>query len=126
MTEETRFGSRTGDIDGIEDLEVDMVVAVVAKPSSQDEALGVLVLDPALLNLKRVRGEVQSAGGSHLTLIVDGETINFTVDEHTRIKGRGIDELNDLKNGMKAGVLYLVEEDGTYLAKGILAWGGSE
>jgi hypothetical protein len=121
VTEATRFGSRTGKIEGIDDLEIDMVVAVVTRPSSQDEALGVLVLDPALLHLSRVRGEIQSAGGDHLTLIVGDDTLTFTVDENTRIKGRGIHDLNDLKNGMNAGVLFLMEEDGTFLAKGILA-----
>lgn len=126
VTDETRYGSRTGEVNGIEDLEIDMAVVVVTRPVAHDEALGILVLDLALLKLERVRGEVQSAGGSHLTLIVDGEKIDFTVDENTRIKGRGIDDLNDIKNGMTAGVLYLVKEDGTFLAKGILVWGGNQ
>lgn len=121
ITGETRFISRDNVVQGLDDLEAGLpVIILTAKDGSPDEAAGVVVLDKAILELERVRGEVQSAGGSHLTLIVDGETYNFTVDEHTRIRGREINDLNDLKNGMKAGVLYLEQEDGTLLAKGIL------
>ncbi|MEJ2758049.1 MAG: DUF5666 domain-containing protein [Anaerolineales bacterium] len=121
VTDETRFFSRDNMAQSLDDLQVGLpVIIMIEKDGSPDEAAGVVVLDEAILNLERVRGEVQSAGGSHLTLSVDGETFNFTVDENTRIRGRGIEDLNDLKNGMKAGVLYLEQEDGTLLAKGIL------
>jgi hypothetical protein len=81
----------------------------------------VIVLDQALLNLSRAWGEVQSAGGTHLTLqTASGETLTFSVDEHTRLRGQGIEELEDIKNGMKALVLYKTEADGSLLAKAIL------
>ena len=119
VTDETRFGSRNGDIQGIEDLELDMPVLVISKLDDLT-AMRILVADPALLSLERVPGTVQSAGGSHLTINVEDEKMQFTVDENTRIKGRGIDDLNDLKNGMKVLVFY-EEIDGEYLAKGIIA-----
>jgi hypothetical protein len=68
-----------------------------------------------------MRGTLQSAGGSHLTISAGDEKINFTVDENTRFRGRGIEDLNDLKNGMKVLVLYL-EKDETLVAKGILVF----
>lgn len=119
VTESTRFGSRQGEIDGLEDLVLDMIVIVVSHPE-QDHAAAVLVADKEILELERVRGTVQSAGGSHLTITAGDQKIQFTVDENTRIRGRGIENLNDLKNGMKVLVLY-VENDGNLLAKGILA-----
>ena len=96
-----------------------MIVIVVSHPE-QDQAAAVLVADKAILNLERVRGTVQSAGGSHLTITAGDRKIQFAVDENTRIRGRGIEDLNDLKNGMKVLVLY-VEKDGSFLAKGIIA-----
>lgn len=118
VTESTRFGSRQGEIDGLEDLALEMVVIVVSHPD-QDQAAAILVADEHLLELERVRGTVQSAGGSHLTINAGDEKIQFAVDENTRIRGRGIEDLNDLKNGMKVLVLYL-EQNGESLAKGIL------
>jgi len=120
ITEETRFVSREGNIHDLDDLEIDMVVVIVHH-AGNDQALAVLVADQALLRLQRMRGTVQSAGGSHLTIIAGDEKVNFAVDEHTRLRGRGIVDLNDIKNGMEVLVLYL-EQDGTLLAKGILVY----
>lgn len=123
---ETRVASRQGAYESLDDLEVDLpVVVLVSRDGNPDEAAAVLVLDEAILGLERMHGEVQSAGGDHLTLMVDGETVNFTVAENVRIQGREISDLNDIKNGMKALVLYSVEEDGTLLAKGILVGVGA-
>jgi hypothetical protein len=118
ITEDTRFASRKGDIHGLEDLKLDMVVAIVTRPDSE-QALAVMVADQALLELERVRGTVQSAGGDHLTINVGDEKLQFTVHEKARIRGRGIEDLNDLKNGMKVLVLY-TENDGELIAAGIL------
>lgn len=118
VTEETRFASRQGNIHGLEDLEIDMVVVVVHH-AGNDQALAVLVADQVLLRLQRMHGTVQSAGGNHLTINAGDEKVNFTVDENTRIRGHGIEDLNDIKNGMKVLVLY-IEKDGVLLAKGIL------
>lgn len=126
VTDETRFASRDGSYQSLDDLEVGLpVLILVDRDGSPDQAAAVLVLDEAILGLERMQGEVQSAGGDHLTLIVNGETVNFTVGEHARIQGRGISDFNDIKNGMKAMVLYSVEEDGTLLARGILVGAGT-
>lgn len=126
VTDETRFASRGQSYHSLDGLEVGLpVIILVDRDGSPDQAGAVLVLDEAILDLERMQGEVQSAGGDHLTLIVDGETVNFTVGEHARIHGRGISGLNDIKNGMKALVLYSVEADGTLLAKGILVGVGA-
>lgn len=123
---DTRFASREGSYQGLDDLEVDLpVLILVDKDGSPDQAAAVLVGDDAILGLERMHGEVQSAGGDHLTLIVDDETVKFSVAENVRIQGRGIGSLADIKNGMKALVLYSVEEDGTLLAKGILVGAGT-
>ncbi|HAY84929.1 MAG TPA: hypothetical protein DCY42_08410 [Chloroflexi bacterium] len=119
ITEATRFGSRQGEIHGLEDLETGLVVVILHQPQ-QDQAVAVLVADQALLKTQRMRGSVQSAGGKHLTIIVGDEKLEFEVDDHTRIRGHGIQDLNDLKNGMQVLVFYIESED-SWLAKGILA-----
>ncbi len=122
VTSDTRFESESGNVNSLNDLEVGQGVVVIydAKDSSQT-ALGIVVGDG---KGQRVIGTVQSAGGSHLTIQNrNGEKMNFTVDGKTIIKSRdgSVTELNDLKNGMIVAVAYSTQNDGTQLAKLILA-----
>ena len=124
ITDETRFASRDGEVQGLEDLGVDMIVVVLFDAESgENTAKAVLVGDGALLELERVPGEVHKTANDKLTITAGDETLTFAVDENTRIRGREIDGLDDLEKGMKVFVLYQVQEDGTLLAKGILVGG---
>jgi len=121
VTEETRFASRGGEVQGLEDLELDMILMVVFDSGSGENiARAVMVGDGALLELERVGGGVHNTANDKLTITTGDETLTFAVDEDTRIRGREIDSLDDLEKGMKVFVLYQVQEDGTLLAKGIL------
>jgi hypothetical protein len=128
LTEETAFRSLDGSAEGLSDLESGHVLVVVFQESENGgfTAQAIIAtgeaLNRAIRNLERAAGEVQSAGGSHLTIRSrSGETIHFEVGEHVRIRGRnGAMELNDLKNGMRVVVLYTVGEDGDLYARVIL------
>ena len=124
ITDETRFASRDGEVQGLDDLEVDMIVVVLFDAETGENlAKAVLVGDGALLELDRVRGEVHNTANDKLTITAGDETLTFAVDENTRIRGREIEGLDDLEKGMEVFVLYQVQEDGTQLAKGILVGG---
>jgi hypothetical protein len=122
VTSDTRFESQSGDVHSLDDLEVGQGVLVIynAKDSSQT-ALAIVVGSG---EGQRVIGTVQSAGGSHLTIQTNGgEKMSFAVDGKTVIKSRdgSVIELNDLKNGTKVIVAYVTQNDGTLLARLILA-----
>jgi len=129
ITENTRFGSRDGSLNSLDDLALEDAVVVIYKQTDAEtpDAAGVIYVDEASLKIERNHGEVQSAGGSHLTLnTAEDEKLTFTVDENTHLRGRGVEDLNDIKNGMKAMVLYVKQEDGTLLAKGIIVHTGEK
>lgn len=125
LTAETQFNSLDGSVGTLQDLESGHVVVVIYEG---DEASGLTALNviasgeklnQAINNLKRVGGEVQSAGGSHLTIQThSGERLDFTVAENVRIQGvSGKADLNDLKNGMRVVVLYHPDESGNLVAR---------
>jgi hypothetical protein len=128
LIEDTKFRSLDGSIEDIQDLESGHVVVVIFEGDETTgyTALGVIssgeALNRAINNLQRVAGEVQSAGGSHLTIqTASGERIDLIVGENIRIRGiNGEAELNDLKNGMRVVVLYNIDEDGNSVARVIL------
>lgn len=128
LNEETKFRSLDGSIEDIQDLESGYVVVVVFEGDETNglTALNVVAtgeaLNRALHNLQRVGGEVQSAGGSQLTILTHtGEKMDFTVGENVHIRGTsGEADLNDLKTGMRVVVLYHTADDGTLAARMIL------
>jgi hypothetical protein len=124
ITDETRFASRDGKVKGLNDLELEMIVIVVFDSGSGENiARAVLVGDGALLNLERVHGEVHNTANDKVTVTTDEGTLTFVVGENTRIRGRQVDGLEDLEKGMKVIVIFETQDDGTLLAKGILAGG---
>jgi hypothetical protein len=125
---DTNFRSLDGSIENIQALESGHVVVVVFEgdENSGFTALNVIatgeVFNQAVNRLRRVGGEVQSAGGSHLTIQTHmGEKMDFTVGENVHIRGvNGEAEINDLKNGMRVVVLYHPGEGGDLVARVIL------
>ena len=103
ITENTRFGSRDGSITGLNDLALEDVVVVIYKQTNDEtpDATGVMYVDEAALNLERTHGEVQSAGGSHITLNTSaGEKVTFTVEVDPSGQGPWIEFMEiDVKPG---------------------------
>jgi hypothetical protein len=121
VTLSTRYASRDGEVQGLEDLEIGMVLTVVFDPSTDPfEAKAVLAPDEAILSLERTGGEVTTVSTDSLTIDADGVSLTFSVDENTRIRGRGVNELSDLSAGMRVILLYEELPDGSLLAKAIL------
>jgi hypothetical protein len=128
VTGETAFRSPDGSAESLSDLETGHILAVVYQGEADGSLTALIViaggedLNQAIRNLERAFGEVQSAGGSHLTIQTrEGETLKFQVDETTRIASpSGTLELNEIKNGMRVLVLSTVGDDGDLIARGVL------
>lgn len=122
VTVATRFASRNGEVQGLDDLETGMVLTIIYDPSTNPyEAKAVLVADQAILSLEQIGGEVTAVGADSFTIDADGVSLSFTVDENTHIRGRGVNELTDISAGMRVIVLYEELPDGSLLAKAILS-----
>ena len=129
IIEKTRFVSQDDSVNSLEDLEIGQGVLVIyVEREGELVALVVGVGDGQGQKAKRVGGTVQSAGGSHLSIRTgNGQKMSFTVDGNTIIKSKdgSVDDLNDLKNGMPVIVVFVIQEDGTLLAK-IIGVGSQE
>ncbi|MBW8009844.1 MAG: hypothetical protein FVQ83_01200 [Chloroflexi bacterium] len=125
IDEDTRYRSRSGEFTGFDDLELDMVVIVFAKEEESGLLAKVVVaLDQAILDAERAAGRVVSIGTNSFTMQTRaGETLTLQVDDQTRFisRGRTVNGLEDLEEGMRVGVLYTIQEDGSLLAKAVLA-----
>ncbi|MDH5506953.1 MAG: DUF5666 domain-containing protein, partial [Anaerolineae bacterium] len=94
VTEETRFASRLSELNGLEDLAVDMAVMVGVKKQEDGSllALGVLEIDPELLNSERAFGVLVSVDGNSFTVQTRGEDrLTFEVDGDTLFVDRSGD-----------------------------------
>jgi hypothetical protein len=122
VDENTRFKIRGNEDAGLEDLEADMVAAVLAFQQEDGTLLAMRVLagDQGALEGKAARGEITTVGTDSFTLEnPGGETFTFLVNEETRFISRGsqIGGLADLETGMRAGVKYATLEDGQLVAE---------
>ena len=120
VTENTIYKDRTGEVNGLNDLETGMIVIVAhLRETEVNEAKAVLVADKALLRLERVQGVIKSVNQNNLTLEVNGEVMHLTIDDHTRVKGVNISSIDDLEKDMRVLVLYQEDENGKLTAKAI-------
>jgi hypothetical protein len=109
VSEQTRFLSRDGDIQGIEDLEVGMLAQVqgVKGPAVQLNALRVAAGSPEDRPGIRAMGQISAIGDDSFTLETrQGRSITFEVDESTKYRSRDgrVTSFDDLEVGMKAAV----------------------
>jgi hypothetical protein len=129
IIEKTRFVSQDDSVNSLEDLEIGQgVVVIYIEREGELVALVVGAGDGKGLRAKKAGGIVQSAGGTHLTIQTrNGQKMSFTVDGNTITKSKdgSVNDLDDLKNGMPVFVVYVVQEDGTLLAK-IIGVGSQE
>ncbi len=125
ISTDTRFVSRGNALAGLADVEKGMALVVLTDREDADleapTAKVVTYMDGKLLSQARARGEVQSVGSNTLTLTgLDGETLTFSLDEATRVRGRGINSLDQVEVGMKALVFYQQTDEDTLAAQGII------
>jgi hypothetical protein len=120
ITDETRFADRSGEVEGLEDLETGMVLVIVhLRETGENEAKAVLVADEALLSLKRTSGVIKLINKNQLTLDAIGSVMHFEINENTRINGLNVSSLDDLQKDMRVLVLYQEDESGKLIAKSI-------
>jgi hypothetical protein len=120
VTEDTLYKDRSGEVDGIEDLETGMIVVIVhLKEPEVNVAKAVIVADEAILSLKRTRGLIKSINKNQLTLDANGQVMHFEIDGNIHIKGWNISSLEDLEKDMRVLVLYQEDESGKLIAKSI-------
>ena len=126
----TRFRSREGDIEGIEDLEPGMIALVVGVRMEEGGIFATTVAagqkDDLPPNLRQVRGEITQIVPGQGTFTLeksDGETLTFQTNERTRFRSRdgSVNDIHDLKKGMTALVGMIEQQDGTLLALLVVA-----
>lgn len=127
----TRFKSRDGSTNSLEDLEEGMVAIVVVIKQDEDGLLALVVAagykEDLPNNLKRYSGDITNVvpGQNTFTLQTgEGEEFTFQCTERTRFRGRdgSVTEIHDLKKEMKAVVAAVEQEDGTIMTILVIAW----
>jgi hypothetical protein len=127
----TRFKSRDGSTNGLEDLEEGMVAIVVAIKQEEGGLLALVVTagykEDLPNNLKRYTGDITNVVPSQNTFTLqtgEGEEFTFQCTERTRFRGRdgSVTEIHDLKKEMKAVVAAVEQEDGTLMTILVIAW----
>jgi hypothetical protein len=108
VDENTRFRTRDGELDGLEDLEAGMVAIVAARVSGEDGVLtarlvGAVSRDQLPSFDKRLAGRVISVDKNAFTIQArDGQEYTFQVTGSTKFRSRGaqVQGLEDLEEGM--------------------------
>ena len=127
VTDETRFVSRQGEIQGLEDLEAGMKAVVRGEVTADGAHIAKMVgvgTPGDRADHKRYAGAVTSVGDSSFSIQPrDGGEVTFLVDENTEFHSRdgSVNGLDDLKIGMHVGVGAAVQDDGSLLALNVLA-----
>lgn len=114
LTDDTHFSSRDESLTSLDDLTAGMavMVAYVKTDAATPDAASVNALDQTLLNLDQAAGTVQSANNNQLKMeTFNGETLTFVINDSTRLFGKDLTSMQDLKNGMKVLVMYEIEGD---------------
>ncbi|MEX0787363.1 MAG: DUF5666 domain-containing protein, partial [Anaerolineales bacterium] len=127
VTDETRFVSRQGEIDGLEDLEAGMKAFVRGEVTADGAHIAktVGVGNPGdRPDHARYAGAVTSVGDRSFSIQPrEGGEVTFLVDENTEFHSRdgSVNGLEDLRIGMHVGVGAAAQDDGSLLALNVLA-----
>jgi len=123
----TKFYSREKKIEGLSDLDVDMVVVVVARYQTDRSFLATQIATARAEDLTicdvKTGDRINEIGAGYFTILSrSGEEVNFKVDSETKFHVRGIDvqSLDDLELGMIALVGADSAEDGDMITKLII------
>lgn len=121
VVERTKFRSRSGEINGLGDIEVGMA-ALAAGVETEDEGLIALLVaagNPGDIpqNAFRTTGEITSVIPGQGTFTLkddDGAEITFGTSDRTRFRSRdgSVSNIHDLKRGMHALVVGVQPEEG--------------
>jgi hypothetical protein len=126
----TRFRSRDGEIEGIEDLEPGMIALVRGVRLEEGGVLATIVAvgqkDDIPSNLHRVKGEITKVVPGQGTFTIEtpeGESLTIQTSERTRFRSRdgSVEDIHDLKKGMATLVGVVEQQDGTLLALLVVA-----
>lgn len=116
--EETAFRG----LESLDELEVGWKAGVAAR-EEDGRLLAVLVIAGETLDLNQARGkvlDVNLSAGKFSIQTSSGEELRFFVDEKTRYGGQ-ISGLEELEEGMGAGVVYKEHSQGKLIAVGLVA-----
>ncbi|HET7010905.1 MAG TPA: DUF5666 domain-containing protein [Anaerolineales bacterium] len=123
---ETKFEGPQGELEGLEALEPGMLAAIAAERQDDGSLLAIRVVAVNKGDLLRVAGEITGVvpGQGSFTLETRrGVTYEFQTGERTRFVSRdgSIEDIHDLKKGMKAAVLAFRLEGGEWFARVVAA-----
>ncbi len=129
-TDRTSYRSRDGSIQGLGDIEVDMLALVVAAQVDGGLPQAIVI---AAAHKDDIKPETMTATGEITNVIPgqqtfmlttnEGREYTFLVNERTRFRSRdgSIEDIHDLKQGMHAVVVAVKQQDGSLLALGVAA-----
>lgn len=109
-------------LDGLAEMQVGWKAGVAAR-EEDGKLWAVLVIAGEGLDLQRARGrvvDVNTTAGKFAIQTPSGEELRFFVDEKTRYGGQ-ISSLEELEEGMGAGVAYQEHSEGKWIAVGLVA-----
>lgn len=121
----TRFRSRGGEIEGIEDLVPGMVALVTGVRVEEGGVFATSVAAGQKEDMpskhRHVKGEIIKVVPGQGTFTIetsDGESQTFQTNDRTRFRSRdgSVSDIHDLKKGMTALVGVIEQQDGTQLA----------
>ena len=128
VDENTRFRSRDGSVQGLEDLQLDMVALVSAKKEANGSFKAVVVGAGTAEQLPkfdfRTTGKVITKGKNSFTVETrNGDQYKFKVTDETHFRSRGdwLEDLGDLEIGMRVMVVSKELGNGQYHAQLVLA-----
>lgn len=109
-------------LESLDEMQVGWKAGVAAREEN-GRLLAVLVIAGEALDLQQARGkvlEINPSAGKFSIQTPSGEELRFFVDEKTRYGGQ-ISSLEDLEEGMGAGVVYKEHSEGKLIAVGLVA-----
>ena len=109
-------------LDSLSEMQVGWKAGVAAREEG-GKLWAVLVIAGERPDFQRARGrvvDVNTSAGKFSIQTSSGEELRFFVDEKTRYGGQ-ISSLEDLEEGMGAGVIYKVHSEGKWIAVGVVA-----
>jgi hypothetical protein len=118
VDENTRYRG----LENLAEMQVGWKAGVAAKEEG-GKLWAVLVIAGEQIDYQRARGkviDVNTSAGKFAIQTPSGEELRFFVDEKTRYGGQ-ISGLEDLEEGMSAGVIYKEQSEGKWIAVGLIA-----
>jgi hypothetical protein len=118
VNENTRYRG----LESLAEMQVGWKAGVAAREEG-GKLWAVLVIAGEQIDFQRARGkviDVNTSAGKFSIQTPSGEEMRFFVDERTRYGGQ-ISGLEDLEEGMNAGVIYKEQSEGKWIAVGLIA-----